>query len=89
MSELETFRDHCRKRVDWQRGEPRLACKDRTIFGAPKPPDHANCGGHECRCRCHEPSDRDRELFRRLADEIDAYLSDGDEAGPDLFGGEG
>ena len=76
MSDLEKFRDYCRERVNWQRGEPRAACKDRTAFDTPKPPDHANCGGGSCGCRCHEPTSRDRGLFRRLAREIDTYLAD-------------
>lgn len=72
-SELERFRDYARERADWQAGEPRQACKETTIFGAPKPADHANCGG--CGCMCHAPTDADRALFARLADEIDGYLA--------------
>ena len=88
MSELTEFRDHARERADWRPGEPRLACKDRTIFGHPKQADHANCGGgHKCGCDCHRPTDADRALFARLANEIDAYLSNDDEPGADLFGG--
>jgi hypothetical protein len=77
-SELERFRDHCRERADWRAGEPRVACRERTSFGTPKPADHANCGGGDCGCTCHEPTDRERALFRQLADEIDAYLSHDD-----------
>lgn len=75
MSELTRFRDHARERADWQPGIPRVACSERTSFGTPKPPDHTNCGGHRCGCDCHAPTDADRALFARLADEIDAYLA--------------
>lgn len=74
MSELTTFAAYCRQRAEWRPGTPRLACRERTIFGTPKPADHANCGGHDCGCDCHAPSDRDRALFRQLADEIDDHL---------------
>jgi hypothetical protein len=88
MTDLTAFRDHCRQRADWQSGDLRAACRERTAFGTPKPPDHANCGGHRCGCRCHEPTPRERALFQQLADEIDAYLQ-GDESAEDepLFGG--
>jgi hypothetical protein len=81
VTHLTEFRDHCRERASWLPGEPRMACRDRTAFGTPKPPDHANCGGHRCGCDCHAPTDADRELFTRLADEIDAYLVPADEPG--------
>jgi hypothetical protein len=84
MTYLTEFRDHCRERASWQPGDLRAACRDRTAFGSPKPPDHVNCGGHKCGCDCHAPTGADRELFTRLADEIDAYLVPADE--PDLFG---
>lgn len=84
MSDLERFRDHCRERATWRAGTPRLACRDRTVFGTAKPPDHANCGGRDCGCSCHAPTARDRALFTALADEIDAYLA-GDDEGPGLF----
>lgn len=84
MSELTTFRDHARERAAWEPGELRAACRERTAFGTPKPADHANCGGHKCGCRCHEPTDREREMWRRLADEIDDYLDPVES--PDLFG---
>lgn len=74
MSDLTRFREHCRERAEWQPGEPRAACRDRTVFGTPKPADHANCGGHHCGCDCHAPTDAERALFARLAAEIDDYL---------------
>lgn len=86
MSELEHLRDHARERLAWQPGPPRIACKDTTIFGSPKPADHANCGGHRCGCECHRPADRERHLWTQIADEIDTYLTPNDD-GPDLFGG--
>lgn len=85
LSELERFRDHCRERADWQPGESRAACKDRTAFGTPKPFDHANCGGYRCGCDCHAPTDADRDLFRRLADEIDDHLAPSDGTVLDLL----
>ncbi|MBA3782855.1 MAG: hypothetical protein H0X12_13515 [Nocardioides sp.] len=85
MSDLTAFRDHCRVRAEWRSGEPRAPCREQTAFGSPKPADHTNCGGYQCGCLCHEPAPRDRALFRRLADEIDAYLAEGD-ADVDLFG---
>jgi len=75
MSDLTQLRDHARTIADWQPGEPRAACKDRAIFGTPKPADHANCGGHRCGCKCHRPTDAQRALWRQIADEIDAYLA--------------
>lgn len=63
-------------------------------------PDHERCDGHIgaltrftaaprlCACECHPrdpgPSDADRELWTRLADEISAYL----EPHPTLWGDE-
>lgn len=72
---LARFRDYCRERADWQAGQLRLACKNATAFGTPKAPDHVNCGSGGCGCSCHAPTDHDRELFRKLADEIDAFLA--------------
>jgi len=87
MSELTDFRDHARARADWQPSPGlRAACRDRTEFGTPKRPDHANCGGDRCGCDCHRPTDRERVMWQRLADEIDNYLNPtpaGDE--PSLF----
>lgn len=79
MSELERFRDHCRERATWQRGKARAACLERTSFGTPKSADHANCGGGDCGCECHEPTDAERALFVQLASEIDEYLHPADD----------
>jgi hypothetical protein len=79
VSDLTVFRDHCRERATWQPGDKRAACMERTAFGTPKPADHTNCGGHRCGCRCHEPTPTARDLWKRLADEIDDYLDRCDE----------
>jgi hypothetical protein len=84
VSELTTFRDHARARADWQPGTARAACRERTAFGTSKPADHANCGGGDCGCACHQPTDRERAMWKALADEIDDYLSADDE-GAGLF----
>ena len=84
MSDLTQLRDHARERADWQPGDPKAACKDRTSFGTPKPADHVNCGGGRCGCRCHEPTEAERHLWRQIAGEIEDYLA----PQPDLFGGE-
>ena len=85
MSDLTNLRDHARARADWQPGDLRAACRERTSFGTPKPADHANCGG--CGCTCHQPSDYERAMWRQIADEVDAYLG---RTAPqvDLFGDE-
>lgn len=77
-TDLERFRDHARERADWQPGEPKAACRDRTAFGTPKPVDHVNCGGGPCGCSCHAPSDAERRLWEQLATEIDRYLTPDD-----------
>lgn len=81
-TELETFRDHCRKMADptaWAKAHrlpyarsPR--CFERT---------HTACewGWQSCKCTCHDadrpkpPTDEERALWTRLADEVDAYLA--------------
>lgn len=85
-TELEQFRDHCRKQstaTEIQR--PKCASFQCSPpwrnFGAQ--PDHAACtwGWQTCACSCHDagrpppPTDADRLLWTRLADEIDAYLA--------------
>jgi hypothetical protein len=83
LSELTNLRDHARDRLAWQPGDPRLACRGKTPFGAPKPRDHANCGGHRCGCECHRPTAKELRLWAQIAAEIDAYLDqpdDGQEA---------
>lgn len=84
MSDLTDLRDHARERANWQPGPRRMACGDHTVFGTPKPPDHANCGGHDCGCDCHRPTTKERQMWTQIADEIDAYLTPDDE-GPGLF----
>lgn len=97
MSELETFRDHCRAMADWKPPEPHIKvgawCRDlRTEYPHIEAldegkPDHGMCTWDKCACPCHPrppgPSDADRALFARLADEVDAYLASDDE--PALF----
>jgi hypothetical protein len=79
MSDLTNLRDHARARLAWTPDLPfRVACRDRTTFGMPKPADHANCGGN-CGCECHEPTAKERRLWTQIADEIDAYLAPDDE----------
>jgi hypothetical protein len=87
VSDLTEFRDHARERGGWQPGELRAACKDLTVFGSPKPADHRNCGGHLCGCDCHRPTDAERVLWVRLADEIDEYLTNDHDDQPLDFGG--
>lgn len=94
MSELETFRDHCRAMANWQPPTPHIRvgswCQD---FRAKYPnlntedwggPKHENCAWDRCACECHPrptgPSDADRALFARLAAEVDDYLTTDDEA---------
>lgn len=79
MSDLTDLRDHAQARAAWQPGPLRAACSGKTAFGTPKPPDHANCGGHRCGCRCHQPTDSERRMWARIADEIDTYLGDDDD----------
>lgn len=76
MTDLTDFAAHARDRAAWIPGPPRAACRETTVFGTPKAADHANCGGHRCGCDCHRPSDRERAMWTRLADEIDDYLDD-------------
>lgn len=67
--------DHARARAAWEPGKPSWACKDwnSSIFSEPANHDHKFC--HGCGCECHRPSDRDRQLWTRIADEIDGYLA--------------
>lgn len=82
-TDLERFREHARERANWQPGDLRAACRDRTAFGTPKPADHTNCGG--CGCMCHKPTDRERVMWRALADEIDDYLGSEDDGQESLI----
>jgi len=81
-TELETFRDHCRKMADpaaWAKRHRRPLAKSPACFER----THGECGWgwQSCACACHDgerpqpPADADRLLWTRLADEIDAYLA--------------
>jgi hypothetical protein len=86
MSELETLRKHALERARWEPASGlRAACLEHTSFGTPKPADHANCGGHRCGCYCHRPTDKERKMWRQIADEITAYLAPGEEGHARLF----
>lgn len=85
MSDLERFRDHCRAMASF---EPptrptsvSITCHRGHIYGdCNRPPTH-------CGCSCHDvlgPLPAERDLWARLADEVDAYLA-GDDEGPGLF----
>lgn len=84
MSDLTDLRDHARERANWQPGPPGVACRERTTFGSPKPPDHEHCGGHNCGCECHRPTAKECQMWTQITDEIDAYLAPDDD-GPRLF----
>lgn len=83
MSDLTTFRDHCRMMADpaaWAKAH-RLPLA-RSPWCLPRR-NHELCewGWQSCRCPCHDtdrpkpPTDAERDLWTRLADEIDAYLA--------------
>ena len=86
MSELGAFRDHCRRMAEAEhrpecaslRPEPywvawALSPDGMTMYWrGPKPP------WSPAACDCHL-TDAERALFARLADEIDAHLSNDDE----------
>lgn len=82
MSDLTAFRDHARAMADWSpppRPEVMSAtCHRGHIYGdCSRPP--TGCG-----CSCHDvlgPTPADQKLWKRLADEIDAYLAPSDETG--------
>lgn len=51
-------------------------------------PHHGLCAGTECACECHPrpepvkgPTDEERALWARLADEVDAYLTTDEDEG--------
>lgn len=73
---LITTRNHARERANWQPGRAKWPCVqlDRW-FSNPLPPRHNDCPGQGCGCDCHAVTGADRELWRRLADEIDSYLA--------------
>jgi hypothetical protein len=78
-TELTRFADYASERAGWQQGPPRAACREASFFGEQLPASHTLCSGVRCGCACHEPTDSDRALWKRLADEITAYLGDDDD----------
>lgn len=79
--DLLTLRDHARDMADFKSGRPSIECagnRNAWTVTTWRDPDHDACKSGECRCPCHKPSDRDRELWTRIADEIDAYLQPDD-----------
>ena len=92
MSDLTEFRDHCRRMANGGPTPPsRTAYWCTPVYVRGLPGEHVQCmeGAESCRCDCHPrpvpPTDAERALFARLADEIDDYLTPDDE-GDDLFG---
>lgn len=87
--DLIRFGEYARERANWRPTSSRRApCADHTAFGMQKPLDCANCAG--CGHLCHQPTSRERELWQKLAAEIEAYLGDDDTdrlAQDTLFGG--
>ena len=88
MSDLTTFRDHCRKMATGGPPEPtRTGYWCTPIYASGLPGWHTSCHeGHKlCRCSCHDahrptpPTEAERRLWSALADEIDAHLSNDDE----------
>lgn len=81
--DLITLRDHARERANWQPGRAKWPCVQLDSwfsnpgrwFSNPGPPRHNDCPGQGCGCGCHAVTDAERELWRRLADEIDNYLA--------------
>lgn len=85
--DLERFRDHARRMaapfIDPRDTSGFISgfCKQ-WRFHRSDPllePEHDQCEVRSCSCSCHPrdsgPSTSDRELWTRLADEIDAYLN--------------
>lgn len=80
-TDLKRFRDHCRRKAaqtDIERPQGISApCARPGFLGL----THDDCrDGHErCRCECHDgdreqpPTEAERALWERLADEVDAY----------------
>lgn len=93
MSELETFRDHCRAMADPKPPRPDVGPFCRSLWKGDKP-DHGKCTKHAptgvCGCRCHPwnapQPEPDRRLWAALADEVDRYLAGDDDADEPLFG---
>lgn len=84
MSELSVFRDHCRTMAAWKSGRGCERCRGNHnpwTVTTWREPNHDACQGGDCRCECRKPSKADRALFKRLADEVDAYLTADDDEG--------
>lgn len=76
-TDLERFRDHCRRKAEepYDGSNASAPCRGQ-VFGTRKPgPQHGWCASDACRCSCHEPTSAERGLWAQLADEIDAYLA--------------
>lgn len=79
-SDLEQQRDHCRKMAALTE-HPRPKSRHGSCSSFVN--QHGRCpwGWQSCACTCHDrerpqpPTDADRALWTRLADEIDAYLN--------------
>ena len=82
MSDLIVFRDHCRAMADrasWAKLHRPPRARSPRCFER----SHKACiwGWQSCRCSCHDqdrpkpPTDAERDLWTRLADEIDNYLA--------------
>lgn len=82
MSELTKARDWARAMADGGRPRPKgvgIPCQYPRWLDL----THEDCqaGPGHCRCQCHDadrpepPTEAERELWRRLADEMDAHLA--------------
>lgn len=83
-SDLTTFRDHCRRMADpaaWAKGNRLPQARSPRCFERA----HTQCtwGWQSCKCTCHDadrpkpPTDAERLLWARLADEIDHWFEHG------------
>lgn len=79
--DLITLLNHARERADWRPSEKRSwLCKPTRgewIDGKwqTAPANHPQCRAVNCGCDCHCPTDADRELWVKIATEIDGYLA--------------
>lgn len=68
-------RDWARSRIAWKPGRPAIRCRQLGGWiSTPLPPQHDLCDNPQCGCDCHQVSEKDRQIWRQIADEIDAYL---------------
>lgn len=77
--DLITLLNHARERANWQPGKSSWLCRPtwgEWIDGKwhTARANHTQCHKTSCGCECHRPTDADRELWTRIADEIDTYL---------------